>query len=91
MKLTVLQSFGEVSRHIAKALHEQKLTQSDEVKSVSSEEANHIMGHGAVLLGTNARLRSLRARRDLGWSPSAMPLSQDIHIMVRQEAERLKK
>ena len=79
-----------MSRHIAKAAHRQELTQSDDVKSVSSEEANQIMPHGAVLLGTNAQLKSSRARRDLGWTPSGVSLAEDIPAMVKDEAKRLK-
>jgi len=79
-----------MSRCIAQAAHEQKLIKSDDVKSVSSEEANQIMPHGAVLLGTNAKLKSSRARRDLRWKPSAMSLAEDIPLMVEAEAERLK-
>lgn len=79
-----------MSRRIAQAAHEQKLIKSDEVMSVSSEEANQIMPHGAVLLGTNAQLKSSRARRDLGWKPSAVSLGDDIPLMVKVEAERLK-
>lgn len=79
-----------MSRRIAQAGYEQKLIKSNEVKSVSSEEADQIMPHGTVLLGTNAQLRSSRARRDLGWEPSAMSLAEDIPLMVESEAERLK-
>lgn len=84
------QSFGEVARQIARTAHEQKLIKSEEVRSVRSEDANSIMPHGAVLLGTNAQLKSLRARRDLGWEPSAISLTEDIPLMVKGEAARLK-
>lgn len=62
---------------------------ASEVKSLSPEEVNEITPHGAVLLGTNARVVSSRARRDLGWKPAGHSLADEIPVMVAEESKRL--
>lgn len=64
---------------------------SENVKSITSEEANEVLPHGAVVLGTNAKLHSSRAKKYLGWTPSEIPLEDDIQQMVEVEVQRLKK
>lgn len=61
------------------------------MKKLSVEETNNVMSHGAVLLGTNAKLRSSRARKELGWQPSHPSLEDDIERVVKDEARRLGK
>lgn len=49
------------------------------------------MAHGAILLGTNAKLKSSRARQELGWKPSQPSLEDDLERLVKDEARRLGK
>lgn len=90
-RLTRQQSFGEIAKRIAETAKAQGLIDSAEVKSFSVEQTNDVMPHGAVLLGTNAKLRSSRARKELGWQPSHPSLEDDIERVVKDEARRLKK
>lgn len=57
------------------------------MKEVTADEANKIMPHGAVLLGTNAKLRSSRARRELHWKPSGPSLEEEISVTVQEESK----
>ena len=87
----MVQSFGDLAQQISKAAHEQGLIDSVEVPSITGEEANQIMPHGAVLLGTNARLKSTSARQNLGWKPEQRSLADEIPDMVKEEAKSLAK
>lgn len=58
---------------------------------MSVEETNKVMPHGAVLLGTNAKLKSSRAKKELGWQPSGPSLEDDLERVVKDEARRLGK
>lgn len=90
-KLTRLQSFGDIAKHIAETAKTEGLIEEANVKSLSVEDANKVMAHGAVLLGTNAKLKSTRARQELGWMPSRHSIEEDIARLLRDEAERLGK
>lgn len=79
-----------MSKRISAAAAQAGLISTNDVKSVSPEDANDITPHGAVLLGTNARVKSSRARRDLGWKPSGRSLEDEIPILVEEESKRLK-
>lgn len=88
-RLTRLQSFGDIAQRIASAARSQGLIKEANVKVLSVEEANKVMPHGAVLLGTNAKLRSTRARKELGWKPSQPAIENDIERLLKDEAGRL--
>jgi nucleoside-diphosphate-sugar epimerase len=80
-----------MSRKIAEAAVQHKLIMDSNVKSVTPEQANEITAHGAVLLGTNARVVALRAREELGWEPAGHSLEEEIPLLVQEESKRLKK
>lgn len=84
-----LQSFGEIAKHLAATATAQGLIRAADVKSLSEQEANSFMPHGAVLLGTNAKLKSARARQELGWKPSQHSIEDDIARLLKDEADRL--
>lgn len=67
------------------------MTVSGTTKSLTSEEVNEVMPHGAVVLGTNAKLSSSRAKKYLGWTPSEAAVDSEIPRMVEEEIQRLKK
>lgn len=56
------QSWSAFAKLVSKAAKEQGLIQSSDVESISAEQANEVMAHGAVVLGTNAVIKSSRAR-----------------------------
>lgn len=91
MKLTGVQTFGDIAKRIAETAKTEGLIEEANVKSLSVDEANKIMPHGAVLLGTNAKLKSTRARQELGWSPSQHSMKEDIARLLKDEAGRLGK
>ena len=43
------------------------------------------------MVGTNAHIKGSKARQLLKWSPSGPSLAEDVPVMVKAEAERLKK
>ena len=82
------QSFSEYAQLISKAARDQGLIKSDNIKSLTAEEVDQVLPHGAVVLGTDAILSASRAKQALGWSPSEMSLAEDVPRMVKDEAER---
>lgn len=60
------------------------------MKTLTADEVNKVIAHGAVLLGTNARINSSRARKNLDWKPSGHSLEEEIAPMVEAESRRLK-
>ena len=85
-----LQSFGDLSAEISKEAHAQGyISSSSADKVINAEEADALTAHGAVLWGTNAILRSTRARQHLGWNPAGPSLSQEVPAIVSSEAKRL--
>lgn len=81
--------WGEISRLVASAAHQQGFISSDEVVSVSAEEADKLSGHGSALWGANSRCRAIRARKLLGWSPIETSLIDEIPLVVESEAKKL--
>lgn len=76
---------------ISKAANEQGLIQSSEIQSITADQANEVMAHGAVVLGTNARIKSSKAKDHLKWSVDGPSLAEDVPVMVEAEAKRIKK
>ncbi|KAF5254684.1 hypothetical protein FANTH_617 [Fusarium anthophilum] len=82
-------SFAEISRRIAVAANDFNLIPTTEVDNLDAKEIDGIIPHGSVLLGTNARAGTDRARKVLGWEPENESLEEHIPITVIQEAEAL--
>ncbi|KAL4802502.1 hypothetical protein BDV18DRAFT_163904 [Aspergillus unguis] len=59
------------------------------VRSITPEQCDGIIPHGAVVLGTNARGRALRARKLLEWEPKMGVLEDYIPETVAVEARSL--
>ena len=81
--------WGEISQVVATTAHKQGLLPSDEVVTVSNEEANRLSPWGALLWGGNSRARAIRARKLLGWSPKEKSLIDEIPEIVASEAKKL--
>lgn len=81
--------WGEISKVVASTAQQQGLISSDEVVSVSAEEADKLSGHGSALWGANSRCRAIRARKLLGWSPTEKSLIDEIPLVVESEAKKL--
>ncbi|KAL1640209.1 hypothetical protein SLS58_007160 [Diplodia intermedia] len=82
-------SFGDISRSIAAAAVALGAADSLDVEALSAEEADKLVGHASVLLGTNARCDARRAAEKLGWKPQYQSLEQAIEETVRDEAGKL--
>ncbi|KAF2199289.1 NAD dependent epimerase/dehydratase family protein [Delitschia confertaspora ATCC 74209] len=81
--------WGDVSKAIAKAAYDQKLIDTPEVDSITSEEAKKLYPSGDYLWGTNSRSRAVRARKILGWKPVQKSLLELIPDIVVEEAKAL--
>lgn len=83
--------WGHISKGVAEAAHIRGLLPSDEVVSISGEEADDLAWWGSALWGANSRFHAIRARKLLGWSPKkgAKDLSGDISEVVSAEAQSL--
>ncbi|KAL7904486.1 hypothetical protein GGI35DRAFT_463314 [Trichoderma velutinum] len=85
------QAWGEIAASIAKVAHELGYIASDTVSEFSAEEANQSAGHApaSLVFGGNAREKSIRARKLLGWVPNRGSLFDEIPEAVVSEASRL--
>ena len=81
--------WGEVSKAVASEAHKQGLIPSDEVSSVSSEEAGRLREYGFVLWGANSRGTAIRARKLLGWSTKGKSMEAEIPELMKEEARSL--
>ena len=81
--------WGDISQMVAKEAKKQNLIHSDEVVSISVEEAKKLTPFGHALWGANSRSTALRARKVLGWKPSAVPLHDTIKAAIEVEARQL--
>jgi nucleoside-diphosphate-sugar epimerase len=81
--------WGDVARAIAKEAKKLKLIETDEVESVSTEEADKLTGSGSYLWGMNSRARAIRANKLLGWTPKQKKLFDVIPEIVKDEAKEL--
>ncbi|OJD34076.1 aldehyde dehydrogenase [Diplodia corticola] len=70
--------FGEIAQRVAAAARKLGLDVDEEVEALAAEEADKVVGHASVLLGTNARGDARRAAEKLGWSPKHGSLQQAI-------------
>ncbi|KAI9793670.1 MAG: hypothetical protein M1816_007565 [Peltula sp. TS41687] len=82
-------SWGDVARRVTNAAYNQGLIGSDDVVSVSAEEANAILTGGAAMWGANSRCKAVRARKLLLWKPKGRDIVSEIADAVRREAKRL--
>jgi nucleoside-diphosphate-sugar epimerase len=71
---------GENSMQEVCAAIGRMLGQDGETQSMTLEEAAAEWGEGPAgnTMGSNSRVRGVRARRELGWAPGAAPLIQEI-------------
>lgn len=81
--------WGDVSQKIATEAHKQGYLKSDEVKSISADEAGAIYEYGEVLYGCNSRSRASRAREALKWKPSGPSIDDEMQRAVEIEAKGL--
>lgn len=84
-----VQSFAEISQHIATEACRQGLMSTDKVDPVSGDEANSLLPEGTTLFGTNARSKARRGKEVLGWNPSHEDLAVEIRRIVTQEKYEL--
>ncbi|KAL4964616.1 uncharacterized protein BDV14DRAFT_200671 [Aspergillus stella-maris] len=84
-------SFKDIAALVADEVH--KLGYADKpglTQSITPQECDsEFFAHGAVVLGTNARGRALRARKLLGWEPVKGTLEEYIPETVAIEARSL--
>jgi nucleoside-diphosphate-sugar epimerase len=81
--------WGDIHRAIAKEAHKQGYLPSAEVKSLNGETIQPFFQYGHLFVGSNARGRTRRIKKLLGWSPHQFSLLDDIPRIVEYEAELL--
>lgn len=82
-------AWGNMSELVATEAHKQSLIPSNEVVSVSAEEADRLRPHGSLLWGANSRGTAIRARKLLGWSPVGNSIEDELPQLVGEEARSL--
>ncbi|MCJ1473973.1 hypothetical protein MMC13_002629 [Lambiella insularis] len=81
--------WGHISKLVAKEAFKQGLLSSDEVVSLTPENANLLKGPFQALWGANSRCRAIRARKILGWAPKECTMEDTIADVVKSEARAL--
>lgn len=81
--------WGEVSQWVATEACKQGFNKTDEVESISIEEADRRTSWGSALWGANSRARAKRAREALKWKPHAPSLKEEIQTCLEYEAKAL--
>ncbi|KAH7057115.1 NAD dependent epimerase/dehydratase family protein [Macrophomina phaseolina] len=82
-------SFAEISRRVARVAVDKGFIKNEEVEQLSAEDADKLSPHASIVLGTNARVDSRRARQVLGWKPVQRRLQDEIPETLEAEARRL--
>ncbi|KAL4814711.1 hypothetical protein BDW67DRAFT_186509 [Aspergillus spinulosporus] len=85
------ESFKDIAGLVAQEIYKLGYTNKPcSVRSITPQECDSLFfAHGAVVLGTNARGRALRARKLLGWEPIKGALGDYIAETVAAEARTL--
>ncbi|KAJ5972970.1 NAD-dependent epimerase/dehydratase [Penicillium vulpinum] len=84
------ESFKDIALVIAKEGHSLGYIDSpDSVRSMDLDEANEVIPHGIVFLGTNGQGRALRARTLLGWEPHGESFQKAARETIIAEAAQL--
>ena len=70
--------WGEIAKLVASAAKDQGFLTSDEVVTLSGDEANQqLTPYASLLWGTNSRCKAIRARKLLGWSPKERRMNEE--------------
>lgn len=80
--------WGDVSKWVLSEVKKLGLADTDEVKSLTKDEANQATVAGHILWGANSRCKAIRARKLLGWQPSRPSLKDDLGETVEIEARK---
>ncbi|KAJ5201137.1 hypothetical protein N7449_005940 [Penicillium cf. viridicatum] len=84
------ESFKDIALVIAKEAHSLGYIDSpDSVKSMNLDEANVVIPHGSVFLGTNGQGQASRARKLLGWQPDGESFQDTVRETIIAEAAQL--
>lgn len=83
------QVWSQISRTLAKTAHKLKLLPSEQVRSISGDQANEVREAGAVLWGANSRGRASRARKELGWEPKEESIEDSMTELLEKESKAL--
>jgi hypothetical protein len=87
----VFKSWGEMAEIITKSAFEQGFIFKNKISTFETDDLAKSAGHSnaALIYGGNARERSIRAKKLLGWSPSRGSIFDEIPVAVASEAARL--
>lgn len=80
--------WGHMSKLIAEDAKKKGLIPSDEITSISADEAGRLRQYGFLLWGANSRCMAIRARKLLGWSPTKV-IEDVVSEVVDMEARSL--
>ena len=81
--------WGNIARDLAKLAHEKGVVDTAEVEGIPSEEADGMIGGGAIRWGSNSRGKAIRARKTLGWNPTRPELEEWLPEIVDIRAKAL--
>lgn len=81
--------WGEVAGWVAGEAKRRGFIETEEVRSVTAEEAGELTPFGQGIWGANSRSRAKRARNVLDWEPKRGSLKDEVGRAVEVEARRL--
>ncbi|KAF2434729.1 nucleoside-diphosphate-sugar epimerase [Tothia fuscella] len=81
--------WGEMAKKLAQEAVKQGYLQTDELESVTTDEADKLSPWGSMRWGTNSRGRAIRARKLFGWEPTGDSPEKIIPDIITGQAEKL--
>ena len=81
--------WGDICKAVARSAHKAGYIPSDEVVSISADEADQLTPYATYLWGTNSRCKAVRARKILDWKPVEGSIENEIPEAIEVEAKSL--
>lgn len=81
--------WGDVAKSIAKEGKKLGLLKTDEVESITKDEAEKLFTGGSAQWGLNSKCKAIRAKKLFGWEPKGETIDELIAKIVKGEAMAL--
>jgi nucleoside-diphosphate-sugar epimerase len=82
-------AWGDIGKAITEIAHEKKLIDTNEIDTITTDDADKLLPMGSYLWGTNSRCKAQRASKLLGWKPQEKSLMDLLPEIVEGEAKKL--
>lgn len=81
--------WGDLAQTVADYAYQKGYIKSNEVKSITPEEANELMEGSAMVLGLTSKANAIRANKVFGWTPTERTIQEEVPNAVEYEAKNM--